>query len=97
MQLYILHKALLVSKLVILFFPNPNRDNLVAVTSMAKDFWPTDPKSNDWVLLAKAMMSIPKITRNEIYKVAQVEIVEHIEDNRRELRTFWEGVRDAAA
>ena len=91
----ILHKALLVSKLVILFFPNPNRDALVGVTSMAKDFMPSQPESNDWVLLAKAMMSIPKITRNEVYEVARIEIAKHIENNRPELRTFWEGVMDA--
>ena len=93
----ILHKALLVSKLVILLFPNPNRDALVGVTSMAKDFMPSQPESNDWVLLARAMMSIPDITRNEVHKVARIETVKHAGDNRRELRKFWEGVMDATA
>jgi len=90
-----LKPALLVSKLVVLFFPNPNRDALVGVTSMAKDLMPSQSESNDWVLLAKAMKSVPDIARKRVYSIAGAELVNHTMDNKHELRKFWEGVKDA--
>jgi hypothetical protein len=50
----------------------------------------------DFKLLAEAMLSLSIVERKSIYNIAAYEVRRHIEDNKHELRSYWERIRDAS-
>ena len=54
-----------------------------------------DIEETDWVLLAQAVRAIPDIMKKVIRDDAAYEILDHDMAGDRELKDFWQGIRDA--
>lgn len=94
----VLDKALLVSKLVILFFPGPKSSKtgeLVSQINKIFEYGPGSPGTDDWMVLAKAILAVPKIARARVREVSGEEVARHEVDNKPDLRMFWERVYDS--
>ncbi|MGD9365699.1 MAG: hypothetical protein PVH87_08400 [Desulfobacteraceae bacterium] len=88
----ILDKALLASKLVLILFYPPGAPPIASLLSTAVNFTTTD-----WELLARAIASVPDVTRKSVYDIADLEAYNHLKDKKRNLQLYWEGVKDAYA
>jgi hypothetical protein len=92
-----LGNALLPSKLVLLLWYPLKAQPLVGIVSTAVGMYGIDPSkisANDWQILAKSILDVPKITRERVSKIAEYETIKHEFDNKRELQHFWKGIYD---
>lgn len=89
----LLGPVLCIAQVVQIFASHTRTSGLVSALSAAYN----TSIPTDWKLLAEAMLSLSIVERKAINNIAGYEVKRHIEDNKHELRSYWERIHDASA
>jgi hypothetical protein len=92
-----LSRSLLPAKLALVFFYPPGKPAIAGAASTMVNLYgvnPADINAREWEILARAIIAVPKIVRDEVFKIAEQEAIKHEFENKQVLYLFWKGVCD---
>lgn len=96
----ILDKAIFGSRVLTAVFSHTRGNALYSYLSTTTNLYGIDPSEisgREWEIFASAIASVPQVERKSCFNLTQYEVLKHTQDNKQDLRIFWEGVKNAFA